>query len=77
MKLKINFQSIKFKLGLYFIIFAIVLMVVLWFLQVLFLKTFYQGMKTRQTQQVAHTIEQSYKKNDPDDFVKIVKRRDF
>ena len=40
MKLRLDYKSIKFKTWLYFILFAIFLMVVLWFFQVLLLNSF-------------------------------------
>ncbi len=69
MKLKIDSHSIKFKICLYFIIFAILLMGVLWLLQVLFLNTFYQTMKESKTKKVARSIEIAYEKNNLADFV--------
>ena len=53
----IDFGSLKFKLWLYFGLFAVVLMVVLWLLQVFFLSTYYQEAKIRETQKVAASIE--------------------
>lgn len=68
MKLKLDSNSIKFKVCLYFILFAIVLMLVLWLLQVLFLNTFYQTMKETKTKNVARSIETAYDTNDLADF---------
>ena len=48
MKLRIDYRSIKFKTWLYFILFTGFLMIVLWFLQVLFLNNFYEVMKVSQ-----------------------------
>ncbi len=64
MRFKIDSHSIKFKVCLYFIIFAVLLMLVLWTLQVLFLNTFYQTMKESKTEKVAQSIELAYKNND-------------
>lgn len=64
MKFKIDVNSIKFKVCLYFIIFAVLLMLVLWFLQVLFLNTFYVTMKKAKTEKVVTTIEEAYEKDD-------------
>lgn len=72
MKLKFDVHSIKFKVCLYFILFAVLLMLVLWFLQVLFLNTFYQSMKETKTKNVAKSIELSYKKSDLADFANQV-----
>ncbi|MCB6992984.1 HAMP domain-containing histidine kinase [bacterium 210820-DFI.6.37] len=68
MKLKPDIRSIKFKVCLYFIIFAVLLMIVLWLLQVLFLNTFYQTMKEAKTKKVAASIELAYERNDLSDF---------
>lgn len=64
MKLKIDVNSIKFKVCLYFIIFAVLLMLVLWSLQVLFLNTFYVTMKKAKTEKVVSNIEETYEKDD-------------
>lgn len=72
MKLKIDTNSIKFKVCLYFIIFAVVLMLVLWSLQVLFLNTFYVTMKKSKTENVVANIEESYIKDDLNVFSNTV-----
>ncbi len=58
---KIDFHSIKFKLLAYFLIFAVVMMVLVWFLQIFFLNHYYEDMKTRQTARIADQIRGSYK----------------
>ena len=68
MKLKIDTKSIKFKSWLYFILFAAFLMAALWILQVLMLNTLYGTLKTSQTEKVAKSIEESFMKNDLEDF---------
>ncbi len=68
MKLKIDPRSIKFKSWLYFILFAAVLMATLWIVQVLMLNNLYGTMKSSQTQKVAREIEESFQKNDLEDF---------
>lgn len=60
MKLKIDRNSIKFKNWLYFVLFATVLMAVLWVAQVFLLNNFYGVMKTTQTQDVVKEIESSF-----------------
>lgn len=69
---KINFNSIKFKTFLYFLLFAAVLMVALWVLQVVLLNNFYDTMKTQQTKEVAEEIESAYKYKDTDKFLDLV-----
>ncbi|MCI7393287.1 MAG: hypothetical protein MSH28_07210, partial [Clostridiales bacterium] len=72
MKLRIDYRSIKFKTWLYFILFAAVLMLALWIVQIFLLNNFYGLMKTVQTQEVAKEIESSYRHNDISEFVSDV-----
>ena len=72
LKLRLDYKSIKFKTWLYFILFAIFLMVVLWFFQVLLLNSFYSIMKDEQTQRVANSIKSTYDTKSTDKFLKIV-----
>lgn len=69
MKLKIDSHSIKFKITLYFILFAAVLMVILWVAQVFLLNNFYGAMKSEQTEKVVREIENSYSHHDLDRFL--------
>lgn len=68
MKLKLDPHSIKFKVCLYFILFAVLLMSVLWLLQVFFLNTFYQTMKESKTKKVTQSIERAYAQSDLSGF---------
>ena len=70
MKLRIDYRSIKFKTWLYFILFTGFLMIVLWFLQVLFLNNFYEVMKVSQTEKVVKNIKTSYVSSSYKDFIK-------
>jgi len=72
LKLKIDYRSIKFKTWSYFILFAIFLMLALWFFQVLFLNSFYSVMKDSQTRKVAESIETAYRNKDSDAFLDTV-----
>lgn len=72
MKLRLDYRSIKFKTWLYFILFTTFLMLILWFLQVLFLNNFYEVMKTEQTNKVVSNIEKSYKANDNKKFIEDI-----
>jgi signal transduction histidine kinase len=60
--LNINFdrKSLKFKIWGYFILLAVVILTILWFLQVLFLNTYYQGMKIRQVERIGNEIALDY-----------------
>lgn len=68
MKLKPDFKSINFKTFIYFVLFAAVLMLLLWALQVLFLNNFYGIMKSSQTKTVARDLRTSYTTNNDDEF---------
>lgn len=57
---------------MYFILFAVILMIFLWGVQVLFLNTFYQSMKETTTKNVMRHIESAYEKNDTEDFINAV-----
>lgn len=72
MKLKLDYKSIKFKTWLYFILFAVFLMIILWFFQVLLLNSFYGVMKDEQTRSVASSIETAYNTKSNEKFLKTV-----
>ena len=58
--MKFDIKSLKFRLWAYFLLFAGLLMLILWVLQVVFLSNYYQNMKIRETQSVASRIQQLY-----------------
>lgn len=60
MKSALDFKSLKFKIWLYFAIFAVVLMAILWFLQIIFLETYYEDMKTKEIIRAANSIAGEY-----------------
>jgi signal transduction histidine kinase len=64
LKPKIDTKSLKFKLWLTFLLFAGILMLLLWVLQVFFLNNYYQEMKTRETANTANKIANLYKSGD-------------
>ena len=68
-RIKPDFHSLKFKLGLHFILFALALMIVLWFLQIFFLNNYYEEMKIKDTNKIAHQIMTQYGN---EDFVEYV-----
>lgn len=72
MKLKFDKNSIKAKIGMNFILFALVLMIFIWGTQVLFLNTFYQTMKENATQALMRDIASAYDKYDTQDFIKAI-----
>lgn len=57
-------KSLKFKIWLYFVLFAALLMGMLWFLQIFFLDTYYEEMKVSQTRRIANDIISHYGKDD-------------
>ena len=60
MRPKLNVRSFKFALWAYFVIFAVILMAILWLLQIGFLQTYYEEMKTREIVRAADSIADSY-----------------
>lgn len=56
----IDRKSLKFKIWVYFLMFAALLMALLWFLQIFFLDTYYEEMKISETRKVARSIISKY-----------------
>ena len=69
MKHRLDYRSITFKTWLYFILFTTFLMIILWFLQVLFLNNFYEVMKKEQTDAVVKNIKKAYKVKNSERFL--------
>lgn len=69
MKLKLDFKSIKFKMWTYFMLFGALILITLWFLQIIFLKSYYQSMKTREIFKAANTLINEYGKKDFDNVL--------
>ena len=69
MKLKFDFKSIKFRIWIYFLVFSIVLLVSIWFLQIFFLNNYYENMKIQQAQGTAVTLMDKYNKGDIKGFI--------
>ncbi|MFT8889746.1 MAG: HAMP domain-containing sensor histidine kinase [Ethanoligenens sp.] len=57
---RVDTKGLKFKIWRYFVLFAAAIMVLLWLLQIVFLKTYYQSMKTLQIQKIGDTIVAAY-----------------
>lgn len=73
MKLKIlglNFdtKSLWFKLWVYFALFAVLIMILLWFLQIYFLHYNYEEMKIAETNRIAQALISKYGQEDFTDF---------
>ena len=57
---KIDIKSIKFKLWAYFIMFAVILLCLIWLLQIFFLNAYYEEMKSTETKKLATNIKNNY-----------------
>jgi len=64
LKLNLDYKSLKFKIWLYFVLFAALLMLILWFLQIFFIKSYYEEMKIVETRKIARTIQSQYGNKD-------------
>ena len=73
MKTKFDFKSLKFRMWAYFIVFAIVLLVIIWVLQVFFLNYYYEEMKNSSTSRVAQTIENQFKQDDYEQLEVVIR----
>lgn len=73
MKISFDHKSLKFRMWAYFIIFAIVLLVIIWILQVFFLNYYYEDMKISSTDRVAKAIETQYKEDDYEQLETVIK----
>ncbi len=56
-----NSKSLNFMLWLYFIALAVIIFVLLWFMQVVFLQTYYSSMKKNETAQIGTEVENIFK----------------
>lgn len=57
---RIDSKSLKFKLWAYFSIFAIFIFIILWFMQVIFLQSYYATMKKAEVIKLSEKIEKAY-----------------
>jgi signal transduction histidine kinase len=69
LKLNLDRNSLKFKIWLYFVLFAALLMIILWFLQIFFLDTYYEEMKISQTRKIANSIISHYGDNNLVEYI--------
>ncbi|MBR6472376.1 MAG: HAMP domain-containing histidine kinase [Firmicutes bacterium] len=63
-KVNFDFKSIRFRLWLYFLSTALVILALIWFLQIFFLTHYYEDMKTKEVTRVADTISMAYQHGD-------------
>jgi signal transduction histidine kinase len=64
-----DIKGLKFKLWGYFVLFAAAIMLALWLLQIVFLKTYYQSMKTSEIKKIGDSIIAEYGKSDFQDTI--------
>ena len=62
-KKRFDIRSLSFKLWCYFILFAALLVVLIWLLQIYFMDSFYEDMKLRETKRMAQELIDEYKHN--------------
>lgn len=55
-----DFKSIKFKLWIYFIGFAMLILLLIWALQIIFLNNYYSAMKQTQTVDISNDIQNKF-----------------
>jgi hypothetical protein len=70
-KIKFDAKSIKFRLWIYFVAFAIGLVLLIWFLQIFFLNNYYEHMKVSEVNHIATSICHAYT-NDDDDLTEKI-----
>jgi signal transduction histidine kinase len=59
-KYQIDTKGLKFKLTLYFLLFAVALMAVLWLLQIAFMDAYYESSMKRQVRQMVESVSRTY-----------------
>ena len=64
MKRKFDVKSLKVQLWAYFILFSVLILAVLWSLQILFIRSYYQIMKTAEVKKAVSSIVAMYGDND-------------
>ena len=69
MKKLIDTKGLKFKLWSYIALFAAIIMIILWLLQIIFLRTFYEGMKKNEIEQTGKAILSQVQSEDFADYI--------
>jgi len=72
LKSKFDFKSIRFKLWIYFICFALILIVLIWLLQIFFLNNYYEQMKSTEITKTANKIINAFQASNGDEY-KLIK----
>lgn len=65
----IDKKSLKFKLWAYFVIFAATIMLLLWLLQIVFLNSYYETMKTNEIKRIGNSLVLEYGKEGFEDLL--------
>ncbi|MEG2310914.1 MAG: HAMP domain-containing sensor histidine kinase [Clostridia bacterium] len=65
----LNTNTLTFKLWIYFVSFAIVLFIILWFMQVIFLQSYYSSMKKSEIARLATDVENEYANGEYSDLL--------
>lgn len=65
--MKFDLKSLKVKVWLYFVAFTAIILTVLWFLQVIFINSFYQSMKIKEVVNIGNTIIEDYQNSNLDE----------
>lgn len=65
----IDKKSLKFKMWTYFIIFAASIMILLWLLQIVFMNSYYETMKTNEINKIGNSLVREYGKEGFEDLL--------
>lgn len=65
----IDKKSLKFKMWTYFIIFAASIMILLWLLQIVFMNSYYESMKTNEIRKIGNSLVTQYGKEGFEDLL--------
>lgn len=63
-KISFDFKSIRFRLWLYFLSVALVILALIWFLQIFFLNNYYEKMKINDVTRMADSVYLAYQRQD-------------
>lgn len=66
---KLNIKGLKFRIWIYFVLFAAIILGALWLLQIVFLNSFYTGMKKNELQKLAQSITADYEASGSTDLL--------
>ncbi|HPR23576.1 MAG TPA: ATP-binding protein [Bacillota bacterium] len=74
MKFKFDYKSIKARVWVYFLCFTVIVLMLVWFLQILFINNYYEEMKVRETKRIASNITSDYTDGNINDIVSEVEK---